>query len=262
MDNQPTGGAATIGRRNSIQTARLKPLRSHGQLAQEAAAACTAGWPDAGSWEQQAQQEGRWIDGDPMTRRQDAEQEKNRQREIAQLVRSELQLAIRHPVEILSLKPNPGTGAVSGRFRSKGRTYTFRIGNGAVTYAPEGGERSDAVDPSWSAARIAGYREVMGSRADGDLEELQHQNEQADAYLVEINGGQGRADARMDARGDRVAPVAIRASAVLQALARINERLPGMTGPMRVLAQQARETALQALQSAGIDPTTSWAEAI
>lgn len=196
MDNQPTGGAATIGRRNSIQTARLKPLRSHGRVALEAAATCTAGWPDATSWEAQAITEGRWIAGDPMTRRQDAEQDLE-----------ELQ---------------------------------------------HQNERAAAIERE-------AWLELDTSKR---LRRSMRMREEADAYLAEINGEEGRADARMDARGDRVAPVAIRASAVLQALARINERLPGMTGPMRVLALQARETALRALQSAGIDPTTSWAEAI
>jgi hypothetical protein len=65
MENPNTGGAATIGRNNMIQTARLRALRSHQWVAQQAAANCTEGWPEAGSWEAQAQQEGRWIEGDP-----------------------------------------------------------------------------------------------------------------------------------------------------------------------------------------------------
>lgn len=517
MDNPATGGAATIGRRNPIQTARLKPLRSHGRVAQAAAENCTADWPDPTTWEAQAITEGRWINAAPTTGRGDADEAVESrwdmaQQEIARLVREEL-TALIQPVQLVSVKTNRTTGEVSGVFRSNGVPFNYSIKDEVVRYGPVGittarsdaeeveewtGSRMDAgkprncskgfacgstcitkgkicrakggaaaqqlgaivkytggagaaapratargvqgpgrapglqevkagvlgafgaktvaalksdknfqmamagddnplrtkedwlkvyrrfvgvpknernlpdsptvingidvlknfrpwtvfgLDPKtatnddirkafrkaiikhhpdqggdprvverlkvmrdsllamrpdeprpkvksrrdsadWSPARIAGYREVMdGTTAilsEDELQELQQQNDEAaalerqawieldtskrlrrtvrmqqeaDAYLAEINEEEGRSDGRMDA-GDRVAPVAIRASAVLQALARINERLPQMTGPMRVLAQQARETALQALQSAGIDATTSWAEAV
>jgi len=67
MDNPTaTGGGATIGRQNLIQNARLRPLFSHRRVALEAAASATAHWPEATSWERQAELVGRWVDGNPM----------------------------------------------------------------------------------------------------------------------------------------------------------------------------------------------------
>lgn len=73
MDNPAaTGGAATFGRHNLIQNARLRPLASHRQVALEAAASATAHWPAATSWERQAELLGRWVDGHPIGSRGDS----------------------------------------------------------------------------------------------------------------------------------------------------------------------------------------------
>lgn len=57
----------TINRRIKAPIAEARPgfLSSHRRVAQEAAANCMDGWPIAGSWEQKATTEGRWIEGDP-----------------------------------------------------------------------------------------------------------------------------------------------------------------------------------------------------
>lgn len=68
----------TINQRSRapIQDARLRPLSSHRDVALAAARNCTADWPEAGSWEQRATLEGRWIEGDPayFARRDSADQ--------------------------------------------------------------------------------------------------------------------------------------------------------------------------------------------
>lgn len=102
--------------------------------------------------------------------------------EIARLVRAELSTLIQ-PVQLLSVNPARSSGEVSGRFRSNGMLFDYKIGGGTVRYRPVGsGGRSDAADPladarvlalslqasrrrldgAASPARLDGYREVMG----------------------------------------------------------------------------------------------------
>lgn len=247
MENQATGGAATFGRWNSIQSARLKPLRSHGRVAQAAADNCTAGWPDAGSWEQQAQQEGRWIDGDPMTRRQDGELQ---EREIKRLVRSELERLIQ-PVEKLTIRPNRETGEVIGSFRSRGTAFRYSIKDGVVKYGPAALlGRVDGVDPTWTPARADGYREVMDSQPrTSRLDRAEHRLEAVETRM-------DAAEPRMDARvGDA-------ALAVVQQLAAVSRAWPKMGPRARLLAQEATRLASMALRQAGVDQLAAYGEAV
>ena len=57
----------SINRRIKAPIAEARPgfLSSHRRVAEQAAANCMDGWPIAGSWEQKATTEGRWIEGDP-----------------------------------------------------------------------------------------------------------------------------------------------------------------------------------------------------
>ncbi len=142
--------------RSLLQAARLKALSSHRSVMEEAAAACVADWPSAGSWEQQAQLEGRWIEADPMAQRSDAADEMTRQREIARLTREAL-LELIQPVQLLSVKGNKATGAVAGAFRSNGVLFNFSIKDQVVRYGPAApsGRREDADDSEgWTGVRM------------------------------------------------------------------------------------------------------------
>jgi hypothetical protein len=68
--------------------------------------------------------------------------------EVARLVRDELMTLIQ-PVALLSVNPNRKTGEVTGRFRSSGMLFDYKIGGSTVTYRPVGngsGKRNDASD--------------------------------------------------------------------------------------------------------------------
>lgn len=81
--------------------------------------------------------------------------------EIARLVREELLTLIR-PVQLMTVNPSKSTGEVSGRFRSNGVLFDFRIGGGTVRYRPVGaggGDRSDAADQEvWAGPRLDAAR--------------------------------------------------------------------------------------------------------
>ena len=134
---------------NAIHAARVRPLASYQQVMADAAASCTAGWPDPDSWEGEALAEGKWINHDPnLWPRRDAadgQPVKTTQQEIIQLVQQEL-LSLIRPVQLIKVDANSRTGAVVGQFKSNGMVFRFEIADGIVRYAPlrQGGTRDDS----------------------------------------------------------------------------------------------------------------------
>lgn len=74
--------------------------------------------------------------------------------EMARLVRAELSTLIQ-PVQLLSVNPTKATGEVSGRFRSNGMLFDYKIAGGTVRYRPVGSGAQE------SPSRRDGYEEVQ-----------------------------------------------------------------------------------------------------
>lgn len=223
MENQASGGAASFGR-STIQGARPKVLRSHRGVAQAAAENCTADWPDADSWEAEALQEGRWVDGDPMAYRRDGAEEGNR----------------------------PSIRSVSGaRMDAVSQLMELR----GIREEPEPDDLEELQRQNEQAAAIEreAWYELETSKR---LRRARAMRQKSDALLSEINDQDRTDGVRMDAR------VADAAVAVVQQLAAVSRAWPRMGPRARLLAQEATRLATQALKQAGVDQLAAYGEAV
>jgi hypothetical protein len=216
---------------NIIDSARLRPLRSHQQVAMAAASNCTAGWPDAGSWEAKATQEGRWITADPTTRA--------RSDSLSQ-----------------SADNFDGLGAIS-------------FGGDAALYRVDD-RLEDLIKENQAAGeqeRLAWYELDTAKRlrrAQRMRQKAMRSDARVDAAFCTDFACVEYPEApalRVDGRMDGV--VATKAINVVHALAALSKAWPRLSPRGRALAQQATYLASLALKQAGVsDQTAVYGEAI
>lgn len=174
--------------------------------------------------------------------------EESWQQQVTRLVRDAL-LELIQPVELVSVKPNRATGAVSGQFKSKGTLFNYSIKKGRVHYSPASAGRGDSKN--WSPARRAGYHEVM--------ERLDGQTRMDSRYCTDFACIEHPDAPAMRSDEEEVAG---RAIDVVEALGAVSRAWDRMTPQARALAQQAAQQTSIALVEAGVNPEHTHAEAV